>query len=243
MMHCSFVSPKFILAILVCISMASVHTYGQFEPYQPPKTSRKKAVTGLEANKFRLRWYFLGFVNMADPNLTVGAEYAYNNKKSIGFDVGYIFASNTETPLDAKNASGFQTKLSHRWYLSGGFDPVFLEAELFFKSVSMQPRERWVNRGVVAGVPAYEQLMEVQTRKHVFSIGPRLGQHIKIDKAGKYGFEWAVGVGMRYRRVFNNLPADAELPQPNVWLFGNLFRFGQTWRPDVTLNLRATITL
>ncbi|MCU0375404.1 MAG: hypothetical protein MUF24_08860 [Chitinophagaceae bacterium] len=234
---------KIIWAILLFSCICCLTTFSQFEPYEPGRgrANGKSAITGLEVQKLRARWAAFGFLNLADPNFTVGAEYAYGRARSIGLDLGYIYASNTNTWANPTRANGLLLRLAHRWYVSRGNSPLYLEAELFAKTVKMQPVERWVNRGVVAGIPAYEQLMMVRSRKQVLSFGPRFGQHIALSRNGIWGAEWAIGMGIRYRRLFANLPADAELPQPAGW-FLNFNTFGESRGIDLQINLRVTYT-
>lgn len=241
----NYYKPKatIIWAILLLTCICSHYAFSQFEPYEPDRgrAKGKNPVTGLEVQHLRARWAAFGFLNLADPNFTLGAEYAYGRAKSIGLDLGYIYASNTNTWANPTKADGLLLRLAHRWYVSRGNSPLYLEAELFAKTVKMQPEERWVNRGVVAGIPSYEQLMMVRSRKQVASFGPRFGQHIALGRNGIWGAEWAIGTGIRYRKIFANLPADAELPQPVGW-FLNFNRFGDSWGIDMQINLRLTYT-
>lgn len=90
---------KTIFTILLFSCFSCLYAFSQFEPYEPGRgrAKSKSSVTGLEVQHLRARWAAFGFLNLADPNFTLGAEYAYDRAKSIGLDLGCIYASNTNT--------------------------------------------------------------------------------------------------------------------------------------------------
>jgi hypothetical protein len=187
-----------------------------------------------------LRWYPFGLINTADMNLTFGAEYVYAANKSISLDAGYIFASiYGNSSGDLGPSSGWLTRVNHRWYLSNKRDPFFLEAEAALKSARYKSGNQWVGRGVVDGVPAYEELMQVTSRKEVFTLGAKFGQHISFTPGGRLGFEWSAGLGIRYRNYYPDLPDDAQVSNFDGWGF-NPWNYGEQWLPDMQVVFRLT---
>ena len=95
-----------IWAILLFTCICSHYAFSQFEPYEPGRgrAKSKSSVTGLEVQHLRARWAAFGFLNLADPNFTLGAEYAYDRAKSIGLTWLYIclqhqYLGNPQEPM------------------------------------------------------------------------------------------------------------------------------------------------
>ncbi len=216
----------------VCAANAQYRGGRQREPISYNKKSFVKK------EDLRLRWYPFGLINTADMNLTFGAEYTYANQKSISLDAGYIFASSYgNSSGNIMPATGWLARVNHRWYLSGSRDPFFLEAEAAFKSGRYKSGDQWVGRGVVDGVPAYEQLMQVTSKKEVVMMSAKFGQLVSFSRGGRLGFDWAAGFGIRYRNYYPDLPDDAQVITFGGWGF-NPWNYGEQWLPDLQVAIR-----
>jgi hypothetical protein len=193
-----------------------------------------------EKGTINLRWYPFGLLNTSDLNLTLGAEYGYHAHQTIALDLGYIMASvygNSSGQLEP--ASGLIARVNHRWYLDKTRHSFFMEAEAATKLAKYKSENQWVGRGVVEGVPAYEELMPVSSKKEVLTLLGKFGQRNSFVPDGRLGFEWVVGLGIRYRNYYPDLPDDAQVLTNNGWGI-NPWNYGSGWLPDFQLNLRLT---
>lgn len=234
------IQPKFSLFLVLFFMVATANA--QYRGGKNLEDYKGKSSMGTFAGKgdIHLRWYPFGLINTADMNLTFGAEYAYAANKSLSLDAGYIFASiYGNSSGDLEPATGWLTRVNHRWYLSNARDPLFLEGEAALKSARYKSENQWVGRGVVNGVPAYEELMTVTSRKDVFTLGAKFGQQVSFTRGGRLGFEWNVGLGVRYRNYYPDLPDDAMVTNFGGWAF-NPWNYGEEWIPDMQINLRLT---
>jgi hypothetical protein len=234
------IQPKYCLFIVSLVIAASAFAQYRGGENADQFVYGRRSRTFAKKGDIHLRWYPFGLINTADMNVTFGAEYVYADKKSISFDAGYIFASiYGNSNGDLMPATGWLTRLNHRWYLSDARDPLFLEAEAALKAARYKSGDQWVGRGVVDGVPAYEQLMEVTSRKEVFMAAAKFGQHVSFAPGGRLGFEWAAGLGVRYRHYYPDLPDDAQVITFGGWGF-NPWNYGEDWLPDFQLTFRLT---
>ncbi len=232
----------FILA-LCCIGCMGTHLQAQYNNGQAPQNGKRKVTQQVDKGDLHLRWYPLGLINIFDQNLTLEAEYSYVSNRSMILDAGYVMASTYGNESGKiKTASGFIIKTAHRWYFGKGYNPSFIDAEAGFKSVRYQSEDQWVGRGVVAGTPAYEELMQVESQKDVFTLGARIGKRVTFSPTSRVGMEFWGGLGIRYRHYYPKLPQDAETPQDMGW-FSNPMDYGENWFPDFQLGLRLTVSI
>jgi len=234
------IQPKYFPFFVLLLIAASSHAQYRGGEKQEPFFYNQRAKPFAKKGDIHLRWYPFGLINTADMNVTFGGEYVYADKKSVSLDAGYIFASIYGNAAgDLMPATGWQTRVNHRWYLSDSRDPLFLEAEAAIKSARYKSGAQWVGRGVVDGVPAYEQLMEVTSRKDVFMAAAKFGQHVSFSPGSRLGFEWAAGLGIRYRNYYPDLPDDAQVITFGGWGF-NPWNYGEEWLPDMQVTFRLT---
>lgn len=201
----------------------------------------KKTPTYVENGDLQFRWSPLGLINVFDLNLTLGAEYSYATNKSLILDAGYIMASiygNVNDELQP--ATGYIVKAAHRWYYGTRRKPTFLETEAGFKNARYKSGNQWVGRGVVGGIPAYEELMQVTSRKDVFTFGVRMGKGFTFGATSPMGMEFWWGLGIRYRHYYPDLPDDAQILQNRGW-FINPLDYDESWLPDIQVGMRLTL--
>lgn len=205
---------------------------------------KQKKEIWMQQGEVRLRLQPLGLVNVYDMNLTVGTEYAYRDNRSVTFDLGYVFASlfgqNVNTG-DIGPASGVIVRSGHRWFF-GRYGAQFIEAEGGLKAVKYRGEEEWVGRGVVNGVPAYEELMRINSKKEVVTLNAKYGFRFSFGKQSPVGMEVFAGLGIRYRNYYAQLPADAEVVQFAGWGF-DPFEYGSGFVPDLQMGIRFTYKL
>lgn len=228
------------LLCLAPICLSAQKYKGSLGPHNPHVDGKRVAAQWVNKGDLNLRWYPLGLLNLFDMNLTIGAEYGYGQNKSLILDGGYILASvlgNEDGSL--RPASGFIVKTAHRWYYGKRRSESFLDAEATFKKSWYQSGDQWVGRGVVDGVPAYEELMPVNSDKDVFTAGVRMGSRLRFSQNSPVGLEWWWGLGVRYRHFYPNLPADAQFDNGDPWFF-DPFNYSENWLPDLQLGLRLT---
>ena len=194
----------------------------------------------VDKGDIHLRWYPMALLNFYDMSLTVGGEYSYAVNKSIILDAGYIMASVLgDESGDLKPATGLNLKTTHRWYYGKRKQGTFVDIEAGFKTAKYKGGEQWVGRGVVDGVPAYEELMPVTSRKDVFTFGARMGKRIPFSPTGPVNLELWWGLGIRYRHYYPNLPEGSQLASPQAWFF-DPFDYDESWLPDFQMGLRLT---
>lgn len=228
-----------------CLPAIGQYYYdGQNYRYKAPDSLQKKN-DWVQQGDIRLRWQPLGLINTFDMNLTVGAEYIYAAKKGVSVDLGYIFAStygNNGGTASLRPATGGILRLGHRWYV-GRRSPQFLEAEAGIKWARYRSEETWVGRGVVAGVPSYEELMVYTSRKQVYNLNVKYGYRVDFSRTSPINMEVLMGVGVRYRNFQPDLPEDAAVIVPAGFINFNVFEYGSRWMPDVPIWIRLTYRL
>lgn len=194
----------------------------------------------VDKGDIHLRWYPYALINIYDLSLTVGGEYSYAANKSMILDVGYIMASVLgDASWDMNSATGIVLKTTHRWYYGKGKQGSFVDIEAGFKTAKYKGQEEWVGRDVVNGIPAYEELMQVTSRKDVFTFGARMGKRIAFSPTGPVNLELWWGLGIRYRHYYLNLPEGSQWEPPRPWIF-NPFNYDESWFPDFQMGLRLT---
>jgi hypothetical protein len=198
----------------------------------------------VQKGDIRLRWQPLGLINVFDMNVTVGAEYNYAVNKGITFDAGYIFASLYGENGFADNinpASGVILRAGHRWYL-GKYSLSMIETEAGLKKATYKSGEQWVGRNVVGGVPAYEELMRITSKKEVYTFNVKYGRRFVFNRNGPMSLELLFGLGIRYRNYYPDLPGDAQNNIENPFV-SNPWSYGSSWLPDFPLLVRLTYKL
>ncbi|HSK12886.1 MAG TPA: hypothetical protein VK907_06695 [Phnomibacter sp.] len=229
-----------LLAFPVLLTAQRTYTTPGALPGKNPDAVQAK--TWVQPNEWYLRWQPLGLIDLFDMNLTLGAEHAYSADRSFALDAGYVFASvYGNENNDLQGASGFTLRVAHRWYY-GSNSPWFVEPTIGMKMVRYGGDEQWVGRGVVNGVPAYEQWMKVGSKKEVVNANLRIGLRSRMDKGQRIGVEIYAGLGLRYRNYYQNIPPDAIIEEPVTWGF-DPFAFGKGVTIDIPMGFRLLCRL
>jgi hypothetical protein len=84
--------------------------------------------------------------------------------------------------------------------------------------------------------------MSVTSKKEVFTLNVKYGYRIDFGRRSPVSLEFLMGLGVRYRNYYPELPKDAQLTNPQAWFF-NPFNYGSGWMPDMPLWLRLTYKL
>jgi hypothetical protein len=237
------------LFLSCCFILHAGLLYAQKNPSSIEKnreeyTRKSMQEVWMQQGEVRLRWQPLGLVNVYDMNLTVGVEYAYRDNRSVMLDVGYIFSSlygQTNNSGGLSPASGLILRSGHRWFF-GRYGAQFIEAEGGLKAVKYKGDEEWVGRGVVNGVPAYEELMRITSKKEVVTLNAKYGYRFAFGRQSPVSMEIFAGIGVRYRNYYPQLPADAEVIEFAGWGF-DPFSYGSDILPDFPMGLRLTLKL
>ncbi|HSC54741.1 MAG TPA: hypothetical protein VLC98_14010 [Phnomibacter sp.] len=218
---------RILIAILACL----VHSISSAQVYQKNLTANS-----VKAGDHFYRFYPVSLVNVFDMNVTGGVEYAYSPNRSIFFDAGYIYASVFGGENNTlKWANGWLLRTGHRWYVGNPNNGLgYLDIETMFKSARYDGNDQWMDRGVVNGVPAYQQWMEVTDRKDVWRLGVSYGKRHEFSAGSAWMMEWCFGLGVRYRNYYPNIPPDASDPSEDF----SLFQYGEHWVPDVQGTVR-----
>jgi len=188
------------------------------------------------------RWQPLGLIDPFDMNLTLGVEYAYHPKRSLTFDAGYIFASQYGSGSDGNGinpARGVLLRGGHRFYL-GRRKGSFLDTDIQYKGVRYRNEAQWVWRGVVNGVPAFEEWRSFNSRKKVWLAAVKFGVPIDFGPRTPLGMEFWIGIGLRYRNFSPDLPPDASLGNRRNFIF-NFNNFGESTRGELSIGFRMTL--
>ncbi|MCU0333637.1 MAG: hypothetical protein MUF62_01155 [Chitinophagaceae bacterium] len=193
-----------------------------------------------QANQLKLRWQPLGLLNVFDMNLTGGLEYVYRQRRAVFADLGYVFASTMGQQNDGgiTSARGIIGRAGHRFYF-GRRPAAFVDTDLTYKGVRYDDGEQWIGRGVVNGVPAYEELMQVYSRKQVWTAEAKIGLVYSVHPQGKTTIENWLGLGIRWRNHLPLLPPDAQVPITTNWLLFD-FDYSRLVIPQLSLGFRLT---
>ncbi|TAD81706.1 MAG: hypothetical protein EAY75_17370 [Bacteroidetes bacterium] len=185
----------------------------------------------------KLRWQPLGLLNVFDVNLTLGAEYFYAERRSVYLDAGYIFASafSQNNGGAILPTAGMQLRGGHRWYL-GNSTPWFVETDARYKHVKYAENERWVGRNVVNGIPSFSELVRYNEKKDIITVEGKVGLLGRFGRNGNCAIESWIGLGLRYRNFYADLPADAQFFDDNF----DFINYGRYTFLNVPLGLRLT---
>jgi hypothetical protein len=205
---------------------------------EPPAISKPK----INPSQWVYRWQPLGLIDPFDMNLTLGVEYAYHPKRSLTFDAGYIFASQYGSGSDGNGinpARGVLLRGGHRFYL-GPRKGSFLDTDLQYKGVRYRNEAQWIWRGVVNGIPAYEEWRSFDSKKKVWIAAVKFGVPIDFGRRSPLGVEFWVGFGVRNRTFSPDLPADASLSNQRNFIF-NFNNFGESTRGELSIGFRMSL--
>lgn len=234
--------------ILLLLVAANVAIAQSQEPPSKPNYRYRQVrkppppTTAMQLHTLKARVQPLGLLNFVDMNLTGGLEYIYAKNKGISFDFGYVFASGRPQQNNSglSPAVGFIGRLGHRFYISDQ-DAWFIDADITARTTRYNDGEQWVGRGVVNGVPAYEELMQVYSRFNAVIIECKGGRLAYLSPSGRSTFEYWLGLGARYRNFYAILPEDAMLPDDGFQLFAR--RYGSSWLPSISIGCRFAFTI
>ena len=210
--------------------------------YRLPPKPPPPPTPAMQLHSLKARLQPLGLLNFLDMNITGGLEYVYAKKKSVSIDLGYVFASGRPSQNNSglSPAVGFIGRLAHRFYLSEN-DAWFIDADITARTTRYNDGEQWVDRGVVNGVPAYQELMQVYSRFNAVILECKGGRFAYIASSGKSTFEYWIGLGVRYRNFYAILPDDAVIPDEGLALFTR--PYGSAWLPSLSVGGRFTFTI
>ena len=181
------------IVFIICLLLMS------FLPVSSQNITKNKATT--ENKTFQKdvlgRVNFLGILDEYDRNISLGAEYQFAPKWSAGMDAGYIFQSdyisqNTRT-------RGMLLRPFIRYYFKEK-RAGFLEANFHYKTVAYKVKD-WIERDIINGVAAYEELSSFDFNKNVFGMNLMIGDRFRLSKKNNIiQFEPYAGLGARLKR-------------------------------------------
>jgi hypothetical protein len=143
-----------------------------------------------------LRHNPLGWIDVFDGNVTLGAEYRFNRTWSATMDAGYIFYSAYLTK--AKLSSGLLLRPGIRVY-PGRFKDYFFDLQLHYKEVTYHVKD-WIERDVTQGVASYEELTKFRYRKRVMGLHLMGGVKQYFTNNRRFFMEIYLGLGVHFRR-------------------------------------------
>jgi hypothetical protein len=129
-----------------------------------------------------------------DNTVMAGIEYRLRNNITLVGDAGYIFYSKYFS--ESKGASGFIIRPGIRFYLNKR-NNFYVEPQIFYKQVSNKMHD-WLEKEVVNGVSAYQQLQDFRYKRQVMGSNFLIGGIFPFS--GNKGYiDIYLGIGIRYK--------------------------------------------
>lgn len=142
-----------------------------------------------------LRHNPLGWIDLFDGNITLGAEYRFNRTWSATMDVGGIFYS-TYVPKTRQTA-GLLVRPGVRVY-PGKYKDYFIDLQLHYKEVMYRVKD-WIERDVVQDVASYEELTKFRYIKRVMGVHIMGGVKQYLTDNRRFFMEVYLGLGVHFR--------------------------------------------
>ena len=148
-----------------------------------------------DTGKIYLRFSAFGLIDVLDGNFTVGGEYRFNKSWSVTMDAGYIFYSRYVIKSD--RSGGILLRSGIRKYAGKKLD-YFFELQFHYKEVMYHVND-WIERDVVDGMSAYEQLTTFRYLKRVFGVQVLSGGKEFLTRDHRLFLEVTAGLGLHYK--------------------------------------------
>jgi hypothetical protein len=150
-----------------------------------------------------IRANVFGLIDVLDGNLSGGIEYGIGRRSALTADLGMIFYS---VYVNNSSASlGFHFKPSYRYYFTDRRRGYF-DAGLFYKRVGYRVTD-WLEKDIVNGVAAYEELQKFIYQKNVIGLQIMSGYKAPLDKQGNFWLEFYGGLSVRAKwHQVKNMP-------------------------------------
>lgn len=158
---------------------------------QRPVKRALKADTGT----LYLRFNPLGLMDMFDGNVSFGSEYRFNDTWAATLDAGAILYSTYF--LYSKMSTGFLFRPGLRLY-PNKYKDFFIDLQLHYKNVTYKIKD-WLDKDVVANVPAYEEYKVFRFKKQVMGVHMMAGFRNYMDYNKRFYLEGYIGVGLHYK--------------------------------------------
>ncbi|OQP63545.1 hypothetical protein A3860_24710 [Niastella vici] len=152
-------------------------------------------VTRMDTGKVYLRLQPIGLADLLDGNFTVGGEYRFNKTWSATLDAGFIFYSKYMGYTE--KTTGILLRPGIRKY-AGKYKDYFFDLQLHYKEVMYRVYD-WIDRGVVNGAPAYQELTTFRYRKQVYGVHLMAGGREFLTKDHRLFLEIVAGIGIHYK--------------------------------------------
>jgi hypothetical protein len=157
------------------------------------KTRRElRADTG----KLYLRFNPFGVVDLFDGNVTLGAEFRFNDTWSATLDAGAILYS-AYMP-HSKRSTGILLRPGIRLYPTTWKD-FTVDLQLHYKNVTYNIRD-WVEKDVVASVASYEEYKVFRYKKEVIGGNIMVGFRDYFSRNRRFYIEWYMGLGIHFKK-------------------------------------------
>lgn len=150
-----------------------------------------KADTG----KLYLRCSPLGLIDLYDGNITLGGEYRFNDTWAATLDAGAILYSTYFQY--SRMTSGFLFRPGLRLY-PNKYKDFFIDLQLHYKNVTYKIKD-WLDKDVVANVPAYEEYKVFRFKKQVMGVHIMAGFRNYMDYNKRFYLEGYIGFGLHYK--------------------------------------------
>jgi hypothetical protein len=184
--------------------------------------TKHKQFDSLPPYKHTIRVSPLSFIDVFQPSVTVGSEWHFNKKASVGLDVSTLI------PLNIENTKrwGFILKPSFKYFipalnsLGGNF---FIEPDIFWKK-QLSNQDGWLGKSVVNSIPAYYEYKNYTIVKDVVGLNFKIGtQSTLISK--RLMTEVYVGAGIRVisKKIRNEPDAFFENDPWQLFTSGGVF--------------------
>ncbi|WP_205512357.1 DUF3575 domain-containing protein [Longitalea arenae] len=173
-----------------------------------------------------LRHNPLGWADLLDNNVNLGAEYRLNKNWSATMDAGFIFYSQYFSKT--RQATGWLFRPGIRLY-PGKYKSFFIDLQLHYKEVTYHVKD-WIERDVVQGVASYEELTRFRYKKTVTGAHLMIGGRKYLTSNRRFLTELYFGLGLhfkeegpyhqpansRYDRAMRMMPQSINLNEVNA---------------------------
>ena len=156
-----------------------------------------------------------------DFTALAGYENRLVPKLYLSTEAGYILASNYigSDGESSNNGTGFLIRPSLKWFVADN-NKFYLQPQIFYKQVTHKMYD-WLQKDVVNGVSAYEQLQNFKYRRKIYGLNTVAGFVLPLEQHKKGYIDFYFGLGIRSKKtVIAGEPGSAY--QNSSGMFANM---------------------
>ncbi len=197
--------------------------------------TKHKQFDSLPPYKHTIRLSPLSFIDVFQPSVTIGSEWHFNKRASVGLDISTLIPLNIE---DTKTW-GFILKPSFKYFIptlnsfGGNF---FIEPDIFWKK-QLSNQDGWLEKGVVNNIPAYFEYKNYTIVKDVVGLNFKIGkQSTLLSKKLMFDFYFGAGLRIITSKVRNE--PNVNLSVRDNFIFGRRELGAKYWGISFPMGIR-----